>query len=137
MTVRTLTLDKSKLTDTGLALLDWGFWSGKPDELGEQITVPVWRDAEYSHTVFQITVHPPGRIYDNDVWSIGKRDLALLQGVDVHEWWNRMAEAIMARVDRENVLITLPEHLNRLPTQRYSRVTPKEIKVHTDGDHVD
>jgi hypothetical protein len=86
-----------------------------PSRLG----VLVWRDAEYGHSVFQITVHPPGRIYDNIVWSIGDRDLALIGNNDVNEWWNRMAEAIMARVDRENLLITLPEQLGRLPTQSY------------------
>lgn len=129
MAVRILTLTKSKLTDTGLALLDWGYWSGKPDELGNTITVPVWRDLYYSHSVFQITVHPPGREHDNTLWSIGKQDLERLSSLDVNDWWNQMAEAIMKRIDDQGLLIALPETVSHLPTRSYSRQTPTPRRI--------
>ena len=129
MAVRTLTLTKSKLTETGLALLDWGNWSGKPEEFEDQIMVPVWCDTHCSLTVFQVAVHPPGKIYDNEYWSIGRSDLGLLENMDVNEWWNRMSEAIMERIDEEGLLIALPEAINRLPTQNISRAIRAVRKV--------
>ncbi len=129
MAVRTLTLTKSKLTETGLALLDWGNWSGKPSEFEERIMVPVWGDTHCSLTVFQVAVHPPGKIYDNEFWSIGRGDLNLLERLEVNEWWNRISEAIMRRIDEEGLLIALPEAINRLPTQNISRAIRNSRKV--------
>ena len=130
MTVRTLTLTKSKLTDTGLALLDWGFWGGKPEEFGEQITVPVWRDLHYHYSVFQITIYPPDRISDNETWSIPPQYLKSLGDLDVNDWWNRLAENIMDRIDRENLLIAFPEDISQLTTQTLSRNIPTSKLIH-------
>ena len=121
MSVRTITLKKAKLSPTGLAVLDWGNWSGKPKEFGEQIVVPIACDDDYEHKIFRLSVYPEDGVHSHEMWRIRKCDLATLESSNVHDWWNATAENFLDRVEQSALHVATAKELSEIPTPDYLR----------------
>ena len=116
MPVRTVTLLKAKLSPTGLALLEWGDWTGKPKALGENIVVPIACDDDYEHKIFRVFVYPEARIHNHETWGIRKCDLTSLENSDVNDWWNATAENLLDRVEQAALSLAATDALAEIPT---------------------
>jgi hypothetical protein len=119
MTVRTITLRRNALTTQGLAVLDWGDWTGKPNELDERIIVPITCDSDYEHTTFRLMVYPAGKMDEQEPWVITQGDLAELEQSDVNSWWNTTAERMLTRLEQAGFSVAVPEQIAEIPTLAY------------------
>jgi hypothetical protein len=119
MSVRTINLTVARLSPTGLALLEWGNWTGKPRQLGEAVVVPVASDDDYGHKVFHLFVYPINQIENQRPECIEARDLVGLDNNDVNDWWNTLAESLLDRIEKRELSIATPDEISEIPTPVY------------------